>query len=108
MDVTGIREQIQHNYHVKKWIVKAPIEILEEESCKVVKIIKDSCNCDNEEDLSDEGRNAVHQARSMMETLINQRTTLKELWQGRKIRLEQCLQFNIFKQDAEKVSYYAY
>eukprot|EP00794_Sanderia_malayensis_P017296 gene17296-19027_t len=103
IDVTGIREQIKQNQHVKKWIVKAPIEILEEESFKVVKIIKDSCNCENEADLSDEGRNAVHQARSMMETLFNQRATLKELWQGRKTRLDQCLQFNIFKQDAEKM-----
>ena len=103
MDVAGIREQIQQNNHVKKWIVKAPIEILEEEACKVIKIIKDSCNCDREDELNDEGRNAVHQARSMMETLFSQRATLKQLWQGRKIRLEQCLQFNIFKQDAEKV-----
>lgn len=102
-ETAGIREQIQQNNHIKKWIVKAPIEVLEEESNKVIDIIKDSCNCENENDLSSEGRNAVHQARSMMETLFNQRTTLKELWQGRRDRLEKCLQFNIFKQDAETV-----
>ncbi|XP_065051810.1 triple functional domain protein-like isoform X2 [Rhopilema esculentum] len=100
-DANGIREQIQQNNHVKKWIVKAPIEILEEEANKVIAIIKESCNCVTEEELSDEGRNAVHQARSMMETLFLQRATLKELWQVRKGRLEQCLQFNVFKQDAE-------
>ena len=103
LDAEGIREQMKQNHHVKKWIVKAPIEILDDECSKVVQIIKDSCNCQDEDNLSDEGRNAVHQARSMMETLFNQRATLKELWQGRKIRLEQCLQFNIFKQDAETV-----
>ena len=102
-DTAAIREQIHQNNHVKKWIVKAPIEILEEESFRVIDIIRESCNCDNDDKLSSEGRNAVHQVRSMMETLFNQRTTLKELWQGRKDHLEKCLQFNIFKQDAETV-----
>ena len=102
-DTTGIREQIHQNNHIKKWIVKAPIEILEEECTKVIDIIKESCNCEREDELSSEGRNAVHQARSMMETLFNQRTTLKDLWHGRRDRLEKYLQFNIFKQDAETV-----
>lgn len=102
-DTAAIREQIHQNNHIKKWIVKAPIEILEEESFRVLDIIRESCNCENDDELSSEGRNAVHQVRSMMETLFNQRTTLKELWQGRKDHLEKCLQFNIFKQDAETV-----
>lgn len=100
-DTSSIREQIHQNNHIKKWIVKAPIEILEEESNRVLDVIRDSCHCDNDDELSSEGLNALHQVRSMMETLFNQRTTLKELWQGRRDRLEKCLQFNIFKQDAE-------
>lgn len=102
-EATGIREQIHQNNHIKKWIVKAPIKILEEESTKVIEIIKEYSNCENEDELSSESRNAVHQVHSMMETLFNQRATLKELWQGRRDRLEKCLQFNIFKQDAETV-----
>ena len=102
-DTSSIREQIHQNNHIKKWIVKAPIEILEEESNRVLDVIRDSCHCDNDDELSSEGLNALHQVRSMMETLFNQRTTLKELWQGRRDRLEKCLQFNIFKQDAETV-----
>ena len=58
-----VREQLQHHQHVKKWIVKAPIEILAEEANKVVVIIKESCHCDNEEELKDEYRNSMCQVR---------------------------------------------
>ena len=107
-DVIGIRDQLHHHQHVKKWIVKAPIEILDDESKKVIKVIKDSCGIQKEDELNDECRNAIHQVRSMMDTLLGQRDTLKELWQSRKGRLEQCFQFNIFKQDAEKVCFVYY
>lgn len=40
----------------------------------------------------------------MIGTLQDQRTMLKDLWISRKGQLEQRFQFNIFKQDAEKVS----
>ena len=39
----------------------------------------------------------------MIGTLKDQRSMLKELWVSRKGQLEQRFQFNLFKQDAEKV-----
>ena len=40
----------------------------------------------------------------MIGTLKEQRQMLKELWVSRKGQLEQRFQFNVFKQDTEKVS----
>lgn len=59
--VEGVREQLHHHQHVRKWIVKAPIELLEAEAEKVINIIKTSCDCDSEEDLKDEYRNSMGQ-----------------------------------------------
>ena len=59
--VDGVREQLQHHQHVRKWIVKAPIEILDVEANKVITIIKNSCKCETEEDLKDEYKNSMHQ-----------------------------------------------
>ncbi|XP_057304422.1 triple functional domain protein-like isoform X4 [Hydractinia symbiolongicarpus] len=101
--VDGVREQLHHHQHVRKWIVKAPIEILAEEANRVVNIIKSSCECPTEEELKDEYKNSMHQVRSMIGTLTDQRTFLKELWISRKGQLEQRFQFNVFKQDAEKM-----
>ena len=39
----------------------------------------------------------------MIGTLKDQRNMLKDLWVSRKGQLEQRFQFNLFKQDAEKV-----
>ena len=41
----------------------------------------------------------------MIGTLKEQRQMLKELWVSRKGQLEQRFQFNVFKQDTEKVSF---
>ncbi|KAJ7380434.1 hypothetical protein OS493_008892 [Desmophyllum pertusum] len=30
----GLKDQIKHNQHVKKWIIKAPVEVLQEEGEK--------------------------------------------------------------------------
>lgn len=43
----------------------------------------------------------------MIGTLKEQRQLLKELWVSRKGQLEQRFQFNVFKQDTEKV-FFAY
>lgn len=61
--VDGVREQLHHHQHVRKWIVKAPIEILAEEANRVVNIIKSSCECPTEEELKDEYKNSMHQVR---------------------------------------------
>ena len=59
--VDGVREQLQHHQHVRKWIIKAPIEILAEEAKKVINTIKSSCDCQSEDDLKDEYKNSMHQ-----------------------------------------------
>lgn len=59
--VDGVRDQLHHHQHVRKWIVKAPIELLDEEARKVINIIKTSCQCDDEDELKDEYRNSMDQ-----------------------------------------------
>ena len=62
--VEGVREQLHHHQHVRKWIVKAPIELLENEAEKVITIIKNSCDCQSEEELKDEYKNSMIQVRA--------------------------------------------
>lgn len=59
--VEGVREQLHHHQHVRKWIVKAPIELLENEAEKVIHVIKTSCDCDSEDELKDEYKNSMIQ-----------------------------------------------
>ena len=59
--VDGVREQLHHHQHVRKWIVKAPIELLDDQANKVINIIKTSCQCENEAELKDEYKNSMSQ-----------------------------------------------
>lgn len=63
--VEGVREQLHHHQHVRKWIVKAPIELLDNEAEKVINVIKTSCDCDSEDELKDEYKNSMIQVRSI-------------------------------------------
>ena len=69
--VDGVREQLQHHQHVRKWIIKAPIEILAEEAKKVINTIKSSCDCQSEDDLKDEYKNSMHQVNIDILILVN-------------------------------------
>ena len=68
--VDGVREQLQHHQHVRKWIVKAPIEILADEATKVINVIKNSCDCQAEEELKDEYKNSMCQVLFLIHELL--------------------------------------
>uniref|UniRef100_T2MII8 Triple functional domain protein n=1 Tax=Hydra vulgaris TaxID=6087 RepID=T2MII8_HYDVU len=103
LTVDGVREQIQHHQYVRKWIEKAPVGLLAEEGNNVIQIIKNSCKCQNENEMKDEYRDAVTKVHTVLGELKDKIVLLKDLWINRRTQLEQRFQFNLFKQDAEKM-----
>lgn len=100
----GLKDQIKHNQHVKKWIIKAPVELLQEEGEKIRNTIKNPSYEDSEDSLTeDDVKKAELQIQELVEGLHTKRQKLRELWNLRKMRLDQCFQYRVFQQDAEKV-----
>lgn len=99
----GLKDQIKHNQHVKKWIVKAPVEILQDEGEKLRTTLQDP---DQVTDgfTAEDVKKAELQIHELVEGLHSKRQKLRELWNLRKLKLDQCFQYRVFQQDAEKVS----
>ena len=100
----GLKDQIKHNQHVKKWIIKAPVEVLQEEGEKLCNTIKNPSYGDDGDSLTEEdARKGELQINELVEGLHSKRQKLRELWNLRKLKLDQCFQYRVFQQDAEKV-----
>ena len=100
----GLKDQIKHNQHVKKWIIKAPVEVLQEEGEKLRNTIKNPSYGDDGDSLTEEdARKGELQINELVEGLHSKRQKLRELWNLRKLKLDQCFQYRVFQQDAEKV-----
>ena len=100
----GLKEQIKHNQHVKKWIIKAPVEILQTEGEKLSKSLRDPNTGEAIKGFAPEDvKKAELQIRELVDNLQLKRQKLRELWNLRKLRLDQSFQFRVFETDAEKV-----
>lgn len=100
----GLKDQIKHNQHVKKWIIKAPVEVLQEEGEKIRNTIKNPNYAEDADSLTAEDvKKAELQINELVEGLHSKRQKLRELWNLRKLKLDQCYQYCVFQQDAEKV-----
>lgn len=100
----GLKDQIKHNQHVKKWIIKAPVEVLQEEGEKIRNTIKNPSYGEDADSLTVEDvQKAELQINELVEGLHSKRQKLRELWNLRKLKLDQCFQYRVFQQDAEKV-----
>lgn len=101
----GLKDQIKHNQHVKKWIIKAPVEVLQEEGEKIRNTIKNPSHEEVADSLTAEDvKKAELQIHELVEGLHSKRQKLRELWNLRKMKLDQCFQFCVFQQDAERVN----
>ena len=101
----GLKDQIKKNQHVKKWIVKAPVEVLQQEGDKILDFIRNPGNGEASEGFSTEDfKSAEQQVKGLIENLHGKRQKLRELWNIRKMQLDQSFQYRLFEQDAEKVS----
>lgn len=102
--IDGLKDQVKQNHHLKKWIVKAPVEVLQEEGDRILKSVKNPTNGHLVEGFTNEDYiKAEQQVKEVIEGLIVKRQKLRELWNMRKHKLDQCLQYRIFHQDAHKV-----
>ena len=100
----GLKDQIKHNQHVKKWIIKAPVEVLQEEGEKIRNTIKNPSYGGDADSLTEEDvKKGELQISELVEGLHSKRQKLRELWNLRKLKLDQCFQYRVFQQDAEKV-----
>lgn len=100
----GLKDQIKHNQHVKKWIIKAPVEVLQEEGEKIRNTIKNpSYGADGDSLTAEDVKKGELQINELVEGLHSKRQKLRELWNLRKLKLDQCFQYRVFQQDAEKV-----
>ena len=100
----GLKDQIKHNQHVKKWIIKAPVEVLQEEGEKIRSTINNPSYGEEADSLTVEDvKKAELQINALVEGLHTKRQKLRELWNVRKLKLDQCFQYRVFQQDAEKV-----
>ncbi|XP_020600716.1 triple functional domain protein-like isoform X7 [Orbicella faveolata] len=100
----GLKDQIKHNQHVKKWIIKAPVEVLQEEGEKIRNTIKNPSHRDDGDSLTEEDvKKGELQINELVEGLHSKRQKLRELWNLRKLKLDQCFQYRVFQQDAEKM-----
>ncbi|XP_067020221.1 kalirin-like isoform X6 [Acropora muricata] len=98
--VEGLKDQIKQNQHVKKWIVKAPVEVLQEEGQKLRSSLQ---NPDHFTDAftPEDVKKAENQIDELVQGLHSKRQKLRELWNLRKMKLDQCFQYRVFQQDAE-------
>ena len=102
-DLVALREQVKHNQHVRKWIIKAPIETLEEEGAKLLEWITEN-KIKHGDAASEDWKATSARIRSILENLHGKRQMLKDSWHVRKHRLDQCIQYHLFQLDADKVS----
>ena len=102
-NLVTLREQVKHNQHVRKWIIKAPIETLEEEGRRLLGLINDSQTNPSAELANTDLTATSSRIKSILESLHGKRQKLKDSWHIRKHRLDQCIQYHLFQLDAEKV-----
>ena len=101
-DLVALREQVKHNQHVRKWIIKAPIETLEEEGSKLLEWITEN-KLKYADAASEDWKTTSSRIKTILENLHGKREKLKDSWHIRKHRLDQCIQYHLFQLDAEKV-----
>ena len=102
-DLVALREQVKHNQHVRKWIIKAPIETLEEEGSRLLEWITEN-KLKYADAASEDWKTTSARIKTILENLHGKREKLKDSWHIRKHRLDQCIQYHLFQLDAEKVS----
>lgn len=103
-NLVGLREQLKQNQHVRKWIIKAPIETLQEEGQKLLGWINVNKISQNGETVNQDWVASSTRIKHVLESLHGKREKLKESWHARKRRLEKCVQYHLFLLDSEKVS----
>ncbi|XP_023695750.1 kalirin-like isoform X2 [Paramormyrops kingsleyae] len=125
VDVEGARRLIDEHAHLKKLVVKAPVEELDREGQRLLQCIRGggpgggagggaAAGGGAEASgggFSSRGRasgradfqSLVPKVTALLDKLHSTRQHLHQMWHVRKLKLDQCFQLRLFEQDAEKM-----
>ncbi|XP_046859404.1 kalirin-like isoform X4 [Xenia sp. Carnegie-2017] len=101
-DLVALREQVKYHQHIRKWIIKAPIDTLEEEGSRLLEWINEN-KLTQEDGASEDWKATSARVKNILENLNGERDKLKDSWHIRKHRLDQCIQYHLFQLDAKKM-----
>ncbi|XP_069075741.1 triple functional domain protein isoform X2 [Pleurodeles waltl] len=104
-DLEGARNMIEEHSQLKKKVIKAPIEDLDLEGQKLLQRIQSSESFPKKNSGTGNAdlQNLLPKVSAMLDRLHSTRQHLHQMWQMRKLKLDQCFQLRLFEQDAEKM-----
>ncbi|KAL3855027.1 hypothetical protein ACJMK2_014257 [Sinanodonta woodiana] len=109
-DLTGAQKKLEEHNFLKKRVTMAPVEQLAMEGYHILtritgEVFDQQGGSSKRQIISGNAdfQSAVPQIRQLLENLHSTKQHLSQLWQVKRIRLEQCLQLKIFEQDVEKM-----
>ncbi|XP_039613341.1 kalirin isoform X3 [Polypterus senegalus] len=105
VDVEGSRRLIEEHTHLKKKVMKAPVEELDREGQRLLQCIRCSDGFSGRNCIpgSADFQSVVPKIASLLDKLHSTRQHLHQMWHVRKLKLDQCFQLRLFEQDAEKM-----
>ncbi|XP_043921535.1 triple functional domain protein [Protopterus annectens] len=104
-DLDGSRAMIEEHSQLKKKVIKAPIEELDLEGQNLLQRIQSSDSFPKKNSVSGNAdlQSLVPKVSTVLDRLHSTRQHLHQMWQVRKLKLDQCFQLRLFEQDAEKM-----
>jgi hypothetical protein len=105
--IGAAKMMLEGNVQLRRRVAKAPVDSLEVDARRVIERIYSApcCARDVNSDLrsNPDFQRAAHEVSRLLEECRTLRQRLQQLWNGRKSRLEQCLQLRLIEQDVDKV-----
>ncbi|XP_033628960.1 kalirin-like [Asterias rubens] len=123
MTIEGAQQQIEEHTRLREQVLEIPVEQINQEGQKLLRRICSGFNGD-ESTTTDSGysgsshgsftsmssiaasadfHGVVPRVNRMMDSVTATRQQLHQLWQIRKLKLEQCLELRLFEQDVQKM-----
>ncbi|XP_028291403.1 kalirin isoform X2 [Gouania willdenowi] len=102
-DVEGSRRLIEDHTQLKKKVLKAPVEELDQEGQRLLQCIRSCDGFSGRISGSADFQSLVPKVSSLLDKLHSTRQQLHQTWHLRKAKLDQCFQLRLFEQDAEKM-----
>uniref|UniRef100_A0A671P5A1 Triple functional domain protein n=1 Tax=Sinocyclocheilus anshuiensis TaxID=1608454 RepID=A0A671P5A1_9TELE len=114
-DLEGARRMIEEHAALKKRVMKAPVEEVDNEGQRLLRRIQSSESYANrtvpvppgqregQGQPNADTQGLVPRISALLEKLHSTRQNLHQAWHIRKLQLDQCFQLRLFEQDAEKM-----
>uniref|UniRef100_A0A8C5AER4 non-specific serine/threonine protein kinase n=1 Tax=Gadus morhua TaxID=8049 RepID=A0A8C5AER4_GADMO len=104
LDVEGSRRLIEDHTLLRKKVLKAPVEELDQEGQRLLQCIRSSDGFSGRNCISGSAdfQSLVPKV-TLLDKLHSTRQHLHQSWSSRKLKLDQCFQLRLYEQDAEKM-----